>query len=99
MPAELPLENLDTVAKMFDELTYTIWVTRDTGLLKKMDAKMVMKMNASDFGDEDTDFEKMTMDMTLTMRIYDHNVPVTITLPPEAEDAMEMPIGGSLGEI
>jgi hypothetical protein len=99
LPTDVPLESLEIASKMFDELTYTVWVTKDTRLLKKMDAKMIMKMDAADFGGEDTDFEKMTVDMTMTMRIYDQDVPVSITLPPEAEDAIEIPMGGIPSEI
>ena len=35
---------------------------------------------------------QMTMDVTISMLAYNHNQPVTIVLPPEAEEAIEVPM-------
>ncbi len=90
IPAEFDTASIDQISEIFKDLVYVVWISRDTGLMLKMDAKMRMDMS-SDMFDEGEDFGKMTMDITMTMNLYDHNKPVSIVLPPEAENAMEMP--------
>ena len=34
---------------------------------------------------------QVNMDMSMTLLAYNYNKPVTITLPPEAQNATEMP--------
>ena len=55
------------------------WIAIDNFLLCK--AEMDMEMTISD----------TTMDITMTLVISDYNQPVAIELPPEAEDAIEIP--------
>ena len=86
----IPMDDMDMVADMFKELIYITWVDKETKYMRKMDAKIVMDISSEDVG-AGMDMGDMKMDITMSMNIYDYNVPVTITLPPEAEDAMEMP--------
>lgn len=41
-------------------------------------------------------FDKMTMDMNVKMKFYDQNKPVSIIVPQEAKNAVEMPATPSL---
>jgi hypothetical protein len=40
---------------------------------------------------ESPGFDEMAMDIKMTMKLYDYNEPVSITLPAAAQDAREMP--------
>lgn len=90
IPADLDTISIDEISEIFKDLVYIVWISRDTGLMLKMDAMMSIDMS-SDMFDEGEDFGTMTMDISLTMNLYDHNEPVSIVLPPEAENAMEIP--------
>jgi hypothetical protein len=75
---------------MFKELDYRLWIAKDTKQLRKMKLTMNMEMNAEQAGASGDDFDKMTMNVNLEMEIKDYNKPVSINLPDDAEDAMEM---------
>ncbi len=81
------VENLEDV---FKELSYTVWIAKDTKLMKKLNMTMGIEMTPEQAGASESDFDKMTMDIEMDMEIQDYNEPVTITLPDEAENATEM---------
>jgi hypothetical protein len=93
LPARINTDiTTERVVKIFKDISYTIWITRDTGLMKNMDAKLRLEMNYDDFDAlEAITFDKFTMDITVSVKIFDHNKPVYIVLPPEARNAMEIP--------
>jgi len=82
------LENLQDV---FKELSYTVWIAKDSKLMRKMNIDMLMEMNTEQFGAGDNEFDKMKMDINMEMKIGNLNEPVSIDLPEEAKDAPEMP--------
>ncbi len=90
MTGALNLSEVGNLQDIFKELSYITWIAKDTKLIKKLDINMVMEMNAAEFGTSDSDFDKMTLDLDLKMEIKDYNEPVSITLPEEAENAVEM---------
>jgi hypothetical protein len=72
-----------SISNMTMRVTMTDWIAKDTMFVMKSEAAMDMTMSP------DTEEEaKMAMDYTMTF--YDYNVPVTIVLPPEAENAMDI---------
>lgn len=75
---------------IFKELAYTVWITKDGKLMKKMDVSMLTELSPAQVGVEDTEFDKMTMKIDLEVTIKDFNQSVSIVLPEEAEDATEM---------
>jgi len=80
----------DVLNQSLSNITMTEWIAKDTKFVMKSVAAMDMTMNP------DTEEEaKVAMDYTMTF--YGYNVPVTIVLPPEAEDAID--IGGLLGML
>lgn len=81
------VENLEDV---FKELSYTVWIAKDTKLMKKLNMTMGIEMTPEQAGASESDFDKMTMNIELEMEIQKYNEPVTITLPDEAENATEM---------
>jgi len=79
------------MADWFKEMSIKEWIAKDSYRVMKTEVAMVMEISAADVGATEGEFEKMTMDMNMGMRLYDYNQPVSITLPPEALDAQEMP--------
>jgi hypothetical protein len=75
---------------MFKELDYRLWVTKDTKQLRKLKMTMSVEMTAEQAGVSEFEFDTMTMDIELEMTMKDYNKSVSITLPDEAEDAIEM---------
>ena len=81
---DFPIENL---SDMFKDVSMKVWVTKNTFLVVKSEIDMSMEITGETMGmpEEEGGF---TMDMNMSMLMYDHNQPVTIELPPEAEDAV-----------
>lgn len=79
------------LADLFQEMQVKEWIAKDSYQVLKTEVHMLMQMLPEDVGTTEADFDKMLMDINMTMRSYDYNQPVSIVLPPEAADAMEMP--------
>jgi exonuclease VII small subunit len=84
------LSSLD-LAELYQELSVREWLAQDNYLPMKMEIKLVMETSAEEFGVAGADFDKMTIDVGMTIDFYDYNQPVSIELPPEALEAEEMP--------
>jgi hypothetical protein len=84
------------LADLFEEMRVKEWIAKDSYQVLKTELYMRMQMTPEDVGATEADFDKMVMDMEMTVRLYDYNQPVSIVLPPEAADAIEMP--GQAGE-
>lgn len=81
---------VENLGDIFKEIYYTLWVAKDTKLIKKMQLAMSMELTAAQAGVTESDFDKMTMDIAMSMALKDFNKPVSIILPDEAKDAEEM---------
>ena len=79
------------LADLYKEMSVKEWIAKDSYRVMKAEVAMVLEMRPADVGATEADFEKMTMDINVGERLYDYNQPVSITLPPEALDAQEMP--------
>lgn len=75
---------------LFEDMKVTEWIAKDSYQVLKSEVYMRMQMQPEDIGATGDDFDKMVMDMNMTMRSYDYNQPVSIDLPAEALDAQEM---------
>jgi hypothetical protein len=96
---ELAREDPAILGDIFKELSYTCWIAEDTKYMKKVTASMLMEMSAADFGETEDNFGTMTMDIDMDMIMYDYNQLVSIVLPDEAENAVEMSqLGGMMQE-
>jgi len=87
----MDLSGLD-LAELYKELSVKEWLAKDSYLLQKAEVVVVMEARPEDVGATSDDFEKMTIDIDMTMRFYDYNQPFTVVLPPEALDAEEIPL-------
>jgi hypothetical protein len=84
------LSGLD-LARLYEELSVKEWVAKDNYRLQRTEIAIVMEMSPGDLGYSEAEFDKMVMDIGMTVRFFDYDQPVTITLPPEALDAQEIP--------
>ena len=78
------------LSNMFKTFLIKYWIAKDTSLPVKADMNMTLEINQSDFGTSSNEFEKMTMEITATVKYYDYGKPVDTTLPVEAEGAKEV---------
>ena len=53
---------------------------------------MYLELTPGDMGSPEEE-GSMTMDIAVDMQVFDYNLPVSVELPPEAEDAIEIPLG------
>lgn len=82
---ELTEDDMDNAFKSFE---VKAWIAKDSKLMMREMITMSMEIGSEAAGDN---FEKMIMNMSGKMDFYDHGKPITITLPPEALNAPEMP--------
>jgi hypothetical protein len=82
----------DLFEDMFKELSIKEWIAKDSSLFVKAEVHMVIEVSPEDVGATAEDFQKVTMDMDIGMAAHDYNEPVSIELPPEALDALEIPV-------
>ena len=74
----------DILQDMFRSFSVKQWVTKDTHFLTRAEVDMALDLTPEALGVEEG---QMTMDVTISMLTYNHNQPVTIVLPLEAEEA------------
>ncbi len=78
------------VAQLYKELTVKEWLAKDSYRLQRTEVKLVMEIHPSDVGEASDSFDKMTLDMEMTMRFYAYDQPFTVVLPPGALEAEEI---------
>jgi hypothetical protein len=88
---EVDWESMEAIADAFKELSYVCWIAKDSNLMKRMKADMLMEISGEQPSLTGSDVDKMTIDMSMDMAMFDYNEPVSIVLPDEAKNAMEMP--------
>ena len=79
------------LADLFEEMRVKEWIAKDSYQVLKTEVYMRMQMAPEDVGAAASDFERMVMDINMTIRLYDYDQPVEISLPAEALEAEEMP--------
>lgn len=87
----LPEINEDFLQEMFKNFSVKQWVAKDTYFLAKAKIDMVMEITPEAMGFPVED-GLMAMDIVMDLSAYDYNQPVSVVLPPEAEDAIDMPM-------
>jgi hypothetical protein len=65
-------------------MSTTEWIAKDTYLVMKAEATLEMTTTSPDTEEE------ATIAIDFNMTFYDYNVPVSIVLPPEVEDATDI---------
>jgi hypothetical protein len=78
------------MGKLYKKLSVKEWVAKDSYRLQRVEIDMVMEMSPVEAGYSGGEFDKMVMDIGVTMRFFGYDQPVSVTLPPEALDAEEI---------
>jgi len=76
--------------EIFHSFSVRQWVAKDTYFLMRVEIDIGMELNPADLGYPEEEGE-MTMGMAMSFLAYNYNQPISIVLPPEAEEATEEP--------
>jgi len=86
---ELPEVEEDVMKEIFEGFSVKQWIARDTYLLCKAEIEMALEITPEAMGFPDEE-GSLTMEIAMSLLAYDYNQPVSIELPPEAENAIEV---------
>ncbi len=75
--------------EFYQEFSVKEWVAKDNYLLQRAEIEVSFEVRPEDIGGTGDDFDKLTIDVGMTLRCYDYNQPFTVVLPPAALDAEE----------
>jgi len=77
--------------EMFRSFSVKQWVAKDTYFLTKAEIDMAIELTPEALGYPEEE-GIMTMDIAMDLLAYNYNQPVSIVLPPEAEEAVLVPM-------
>jgi len=86
----LPAIDEEFLQEIFQSFSMKQWIAKDTYLLTKVAIDMAVELTPEALGFPEEE-GLMTMDIFIVLLAYDYNQPVSIVLPPEAEEAVEVP--------
>ena len=89
MAGEMPDITGELLQEMFRSFSVEQWVAKDTYFLAKVEIDMAIELTPEAMGFPGEE-GIMTMDIAMSILAYNYNQPVSIVLPPEAEEAIEM---------
>lgn len=75
--------------EVFRSFSVKQWVAKDTYFITKAEIDMIMELTPEALGFPEEEGE-MTMNIAMTLLAYDYNEPVSIELPTEAEEALDV---------
>jgi len=87
----LPDIGEEFLREAFKNFSVKQWVAKDTYFLTKVEMYMAMELTPEALGYPEEE-GLMTMDITMNLLAYNYNQPVSIELPQEAEEAVEVNI-------
>jgi len=83
-------DKVDNISDMYEDMSFTTWIGKDTKYIHKMEMSGAVVFT-SDFAKlEGVSFSKTATDIENNMEIYDIDAAVSIVLPAEAENAIEL---------
>jgi len=89
----LPPVSEELLEEVFRSFSVKQWIAKDTYFLMKAEIDMAVE-STPELMDYLGEEGEMSMDITLSFLAYNYNQPVSIELPPEAEEATEVPSNG-----
>ncbi|HEY78465.1 MAG TPA: hypothetical protein G4O09_05060 [Dehalococcoidia bacterium] len=87
---EINWDKIEDITDIYREISYVTWIAKDTKLLKKMDVNGVLEFTDEYAYSHTFDFTKMLVEASGQSEIYDYNKEVSIILPEEAKEAIEI---------
>ena len=88
---EMPAVSEEFVKEMFRSFSVKQWIAKDTYFLTKAEIDMVVELTPEAMGLPGEE-GMLAMDIAIAFLAYNYNQAVSIVLPPEAEEAIEVPI-------
>jgi len=88
---EMPAVSEEFVLEMFRSFSVKQWIAKDTYFLTKAEIDMAMELTPEAMGLPGEE-GMLAMDIAIAFLAYNYNQAVSIVLPPEAEEAVEVPI-------
>ena len=89
---DMPVDDFDEMMANIDDMIKSVsakyWIAKDTYYIVKGDIAFIMEMTPEAMGVPDEE-GSISMDVTMFMRLFNYDKPVSIVLPTEAEDAVE----------
>jgi len=89
--AMLPAIDEEFPQEVFKGFSMKQWIEKDTYFLAKAEIEMALELTPEASGSPEEQ-GLITMDITIDLMVYNYNQPVSIILPQEAEEALEMPM-------
>ena len=86
---EAPAVTEESLQEMFQSFSVKQWIAKDTYFLTKAEIDMAMELTPELMGYPEEE-GLLTMDIAMNLLAYSYNQPVSIELPPEAEEALEV---------
>jgi len=77
------------LGEVFRDYSVKQWIAKDTYLLTKAEIAMTMELTPEAMGYPEEEGE-IAMDISISLLVYDYNQPISIVLPPEAEEALDL---------
>jgi len=87
---EIDWSKIEDISKMYEELSYRIWIAKDSKYVHKIEIKATLALTDDFVTSGMNGLDKMTVDVNGSIEMYDYNTPVSIELPDEAENAIEI---------
>ena len=89
---DMPMDDFDemmgSVEDIIKDISAKYWIAKDTYYIAKGDMTFKIEITPESMGMTDEE-GSVAMDVTMNMRMFNYNKPISITLPPEAENAVE----------
>ena len=92
LAGEMPDVAEEFIEEMFRSFSVKQWIAKDTYFLTKGEIDMAVELTPEAMGYPEEE-GVITMDIAVSFLAYDYNQPVSIELPEEAEEAIEVPMG------
>jgi hypothetical protein len=90
--AELDLSQTD-MTKTFKQISIKEWIAKDSKMLMQEQMALVTEMTPEEMGTPAGSFDKMVMDINMSMNYSNFDQPVSVVIPPEAKDAQDISAG------
>jgi len=87
---EINWDKVQDMSSIYKKISYNVWIAKDTKLVQKMEISTVIELSSDFAKSNDISFKTATTEISGSLEMYDYNTSVTINLPEEASNAIEV---------
>ena len=91
-------DKVPDIKKLYKDMTYQIWIAKDTKYLQKLEANGTMEFTDDFAHSSELSFKTLKVGMNVAMEMYDYDVSIAILLPDAAKNAIEIAPEALLGK-